>query len=141
MERSVTNVTWLGGLFVLLVVLGLISTGCNARDAAASARTSDRQTRIDRGAYLVTAVGCNDCHTPLKMGPNGPEPDLSRMLSGHPETIAITRPAPSPDGVWNNGMVASPTMTAFSGPWGVSFAANLTPDQTRVWASGPRTCS
>jgi hypothetical protein len=29
-----------------------------------------------------TIGGCNDCHTPLKMGPKGPEPDMTRMLSG-----------------------------------------------------------
>jgi len=42
------------------------------------------EARRERGEYLVNAVGCHDCHTPLQMGPNGPEPDLSRMLSGHP---------------------------------------------------------
>jgi hypothetical protein len=63
------------------------------------------------------------------MGPNGPEPDMSRQLSGHPENFPITAPAPAPSGVWENGMVGSPTATAFSGPWGVSFTANLTPDR------------
>ena len=39
---------------------------------------------LARGRYLVTVAGCNDCHTPWHMGSNGPEPDMSRMLSGHP---------------------------------------------------------
>src|SRR4051794_25537356 len=29
---------------------------------------------VRRGAYLVKIMGCNDCHTPWKMGPEGPEP-------------------------------------------------------------------
>jgi hypothetical protein len=28
---------------------------------------------IKRGEYLVTIMGCNDCHSPKIMGPNGPE--------------------------------------------------------------------
>ena len=48
---------------------------------------------VKRGEYLVTAMGCNDCHTPFMMGPNGPEPDMSKMLSGHPQEIVITEQA------------------------------------------------
>src|SRR6476659_536165 len=47
---------------------------------------------IERGKYLVTIMACNECHTPLKMGPKGPEPDMSRMLSGHPEQIKLPPP-------------------------------------------------
>jgi hypothetical protein len=51
------------------------------------------------------------------------------MLSGHPEQYRITNPAAPPHGQWERGFVGAVTSTAFSGPWGVSFAANLTPDQ------------
>jgi mono/diheme cytochrome c family protein len=80
---------------------------------------------VERGKYLVTVGGCNDCHTPLKMGAAGPEPDFSRMLSGHPEAAPITEATPIPAG---SLATIAQTGTAFSGPWGVSFAANLTPD-------------
>ena len=85
-----------------------------------------KKTRIDRGAYLVGMMGCNDCHTPWKMGPAGPEPDMSRALTGHPQDMVMP-PPPAPAGpwVWHGGA----TNTAFAGPWGVSFTANLTPDQ------------
>ena len=89
------------------------------------------QARVERGKYLVTVGGCNDCHTPLKMGPKGPEPDMSRMLSGHPESFPIVDPAA--EGAARSSekwlMTAAATGTAFAGPWGVSFTANLTPDQ------------
>lgn len=82
-------------------------------------------TRVERGKYLVTMIGCNDCHTPLKMGPRGPEPDMSRFLSGHPEQMGALPPAPL-RGPWL--WAGAATNTAFSGPWGISYAANLTPD-------------
>jgi len=80
---------------------------------------------IERGEYLVKIMGCNDCHTPWKMGPNGPEPDMSRFLSGHPEQIGPlpAKPAGAPY-VWSGFA----TNTAFSGPWGVSYTFNLTPE-------------
>jgi len=82
--------------------------------------------RVLRGKYLVDTGGCGDCHTPLKMGKTGPEPDLTRLLSGHPEVLKMP-PAPKlPPGPW--GAVVSATNTAWAGPWGVSFTANLTPD-------------
>ena len=82
--------------------------------------------RVERGAYLVRTMGCNDCHTPWKIGPRGPEPDMTRALTGHPADLDMP-PAPSlPPGPWS--WVAASTNTAFAGPWGVSFTANLTPD-------------
>ena len=82
--------------------------------------------KVARGKYLVTTGGCNDCHTPWHIGPSGPEPDMSRMLSGHPESLVIEQPAAVPAAPWES--IASNTHTAHSGPWGVSFTANLTPD-------------
>ena len=93
--------------------------------AGGSAALAADPGKVARGKYLVTIAGCNDCHTPWHMTPDGPEPDYSRMLSGHPQDFAIATPPKTPDG-WN--MVAAPTNTAWSGPWGVSFTANLTPD-------------
>ena len=60
------------------------------------------------------------------MGPNGAEPDMTRMLSGHPETLAMPAAPKLPPGPWL--VTAAGTNTAWSGPWGVSFTANLTPD-------------
>ncbi len=82
--------------------------------------------KVKRGAYLVALGGCNDCHTPLKMGPKGPEPDGTRLLSGHPEGVGMP-PAPKlPPGPWL--WLGAATNTAFAGPWGVTFSSNLTPD-------------
>ena len=92
--------------------------------AACPPAPADRPN-VERGAYLVKTMGCNDCHTPWKMGPKGPEPDMTRMLTGILRTgdAAATRAAGGP-WVW----AGAATNTAFAGPWGVSFTANLTPD-------------
>lgn len=81
--------------------------------------------QVKRGEYLITTGLCHDCHTPLKMTPNGPEPDMSRALSGHPQDFAVKAPAQLAE-PWVAATTG--TLTAWSGPWGVSFSANLTPD-------------
>ncbi|HJW92423.1 MAG TPA: diheme cytochrome c-553 [Thermoanaerobaculia bacterium] len=107
---------------VLVTVVAVLAT---LSVTAKSTNVPTKQQQIARGEYLVTVGGCNDCHTPLKMGPKGPQPDMSRMLSGHPENFAMP-PAPKGNGAWMWSGAA--TNTAFAGPWGVSFARNLTPD-------------
>ena len=99
--------------------------------ASGPAQRADAVTRgrtpVELGAYLVKTMGCHDCHTPWTLGPNGPEPDMTRALTGHPESLTMP-PAPAlPAGPWM--MTASATNTAWAGPWGVSFTANLTPDK------------
>ncbi|NJD25822.1 MAG: c-type cytochrome [Betaproteobacteria bacterium] len=94
---------------------------------AGGAAAEDRQSaQIKRGAMLVAAGDCVTCHTPFRMGANGPEKDLARGLSGHPENLRLGAP-PKLDNDWN--WAGSATMTAFVGPWGTSYAANLTPDR------------
>lgn len=83
--------------------------------------------KVARGQYLVTTAGCHDCHTPFKEGPNGAEPDMTRMLSGHPQNLIMPSAPKLPEGPWL--VTAAATNTAWSGPWGVSFTANLTPDR------------
>ena len=69
-------------LAVAVVVTVAVALPAHAQTPKPAERTADK---VARGKYLVTTSGCNDCHTPWKMGPKGPEPDMSRMLSGHPE--------------------------------------------------------
>ncbi len=94
--------------------------------ASAFAQDVAKDKQIKRGEFIAKVGGCSDCHAPLKPGPNGPAPDLSRGLTGHPEGLKMP-PAPKlAEGPWL--WVGAATNTAFAGPWGVSYASNLTPD-------------
>jgi mono/diheme cytochrome c family protein len=103
-----------------------LSAACTAPERSEPVKpAAPTTTPVERGRYLAIVGACGDCHTPFKMGANGPEPDMSRMLSGHPETMSVTSaPALAPPFAW----AGTATNTAFAGPWGISFAMNLTPD-------------
>jgi hypothetical protein len=94
----------------------------------AAAPAAPAQSPVERGKYLTTVGGCNDCHTPKKIGPNGPEADMTRELSGNPSTEKL---ANVPDKLFEKGWLtlANNHLGAWAGPWGVSFAMNLTPDK------------
>jgi hypothetical protein len=101
------------------------ATGHDDPVLANGAAPSAPEQAILRGRHLVLTSGCHDCHTPFKLGPNGAEPDMSRQLSGHPQGMVLPAP-PEPVGPWITAVAA--TNTAWSGPWGISYTANLTPD-------------
>ena len=105
------------------LILAVIA-GCFASLSAQADDTTD--ALVKRGAYLTSFSGCADCHTPSRMGPNGPEKDMALGLSGHPQALHMPSPPPL-NGDWN--WVGSASMTAFSGPWGQTYASNLTPDR------------
>ena len=92
-------------------------------EPAAKTAAAPAQTPAERGKVLVQVGGCHDCHTTKKAF----EPDMSVMLSGHPAGIKIPAPHKNPAGSpWV--IATTETLTAWSGPWGISFAANITPD-------------
>ena len=107
-----------GAVFVALAAV--------SRPPAKPSPAETRAARVERGKYLVGAIGCGDCHTPKVMGPNGPVEDQTRLLSGHPAGSPMPE-APKAAGPWMS--TAYWDLTAWSGPWGVSYTANLTPDE------------
>ena len=73
------------------IALSMLAAALNVPTAVLAKDTAS--TPLKRGEYLVTIGGCHDCHTPLVMGSNGPEPDMKRALSGHPQDFAVKAPA------------------------------------------------
>jgi mono/diheme cytochrome c family protein len=112
-------------LFLALAVVAALNLVRSLAAASGKHATKQDAARIERGKYLVTLSGCADCHTPKKLGPHGPEDDLTRWLSGHPEEPQLPPPPALGDGPW---FASTAGLTAWAGPWGVSYAANLTPD-------------
>jgi len=125
---------------ILSALLGILLAACSPRDkqqlststagiAGASDVLAEKNTLIERGKYLVTTSLCHDCHTPKVFGPQGePMPDSTRLLSGHPAELSY--PDWTPADLEKRNIITStnPMLTAWAGPWGVSFTANLTPD-------------
>jgi hypothetical protein len=114
-----------------LFVTGCLLWSCNSpktKEIAKEEATST-VTPVERGEYLVTVLGCNDCHSPKTMTPTGPAPDPARLLSGFPANEIL----PPYDAETAKGYVLfNMDLTAATGPWGTSFAANLTPDETGI---------
>jgi len=84
---------------------------------------------VKRGAYLVTLMGCNHCHSPKKMGPQGPYPDPDRLLSGYPSNMPAAR---FDTGTAKNWLLFDMMLTSYIGPWGTSYSANITSDSTGI---------
>jgi hypothetical protein len=131
-KRSARRATLVAS--IALAVMSVAIAGMHGRAVAAEAQTDVAKpkpgpadpAKVARGKYIVSSAGCHDCHTPWTMTEKGPAPDMTRALSGHPESLVMP-PAPKlPEGPWL--VVAAATNTAWSGPWGVSYTANLTPD-------------
>jgi mono/diheme cytochrome c family protein len=122
------DVVWTTALIVTAILLtAVLSTASLEAGGSGPASAAGKTAQIARGKYLVDIMGCHDCHTPMKMGPKGPEWDMTRALSGHPEELVMP-PAPAlPPGPWVASIGA--TFTAFASPAGTVFTRNLTPDK------------
>lgn len=111
-------------LLVALILVVLL-TACNQNQP--EKKTLSEAEMIERGKYLITAGGCHDCHSPKVFGPQGPKIDETKILSGYPEGMKLAEfdPAVLEPGKY---VLLTQDATAAVGPWGASFAANLTPD-------------
>lgn len=113
--------------FVCVLLPLLLARPPLASEAAPTNSPGRLSAEARRGERLVAIGGCHDCHTPLKVGSDDRLiPDMPRMLSGHPERFEVPKSSRLPV-LW--GMVAGSMKTAFTGPWGTSYATNLTPDR------------
>ncbi len=112
---------------VTLILTGLL-TASLLQEVAFASETNEVQQLRKRGEYLVNYGGCNDCHTPKTITPDGPVPDTAKLLSGHPSAAKLPEVPPGIIGPEKWGALTNNDLTAWVGPWGVSFAANLTPD-------------
>ena len=118
-----------------LLAVAVFSSCSNSNDSKPMVKESstsesprlEGEALIKRGEYIVTTGSCHDCHSPKNLTPMGPKVDSTKMLSGHPADMPI--PPVNPDALKPGGWVLmAPDITSFVGPWGISYAANLTPD-------------
>jgi mono/diheme cytochrome c family protein len=127
--RTIAIISCIIGLLSLLLVP-------DALFAAEQKAASSNKAMIGRGLYLVTLGGCNDCHSPKKMTPHGPAPDEALLLSGHPADEKLPQVPPNILGPDKWGALTNNNLTGWVGPWGISYASNLSPDRetgTGAW--------
>ena len=120
----------LSSLFFLVMFLQL-----NCANPGNEKKELTKEEMVKKGAYLVNLGGCNHCHSPKLMTQMGPVPDTTKLLSGHPENEPLSSVDASlvQPGKW---FLAGQDLTTWVGPWGVSYGANLTPDEptgTGTW--------
>lgn len=100
------------------------------KPATAKKQEISDEEYIKRGEYLVTSIGCADCHSPKQMSDRGPMEIEELKLSGYRGGTEL--PAIDHANLKNGWMLMNADLTAAVGPWGVSYAANLTSDETGI---------
>jgi hypothetical protein len=85
---------------------------------------------VSRGEYLVTTIGCDDCHSPKRMGPHGPEIIPELRLSGFPHDGQL--PPLDTTEVKKGWTLFAPDLTSAVGAWGASYAGNITSDGSGI---------
>lgn len=122
--------------YALLLVgcFSFLMIACNSPEANNEVNANENneksnEDRIAEGQKMITIGGCNDCHSPKIMSQFGPKIDSSKFLAGHwaqdslpPVYAGVLQPG--------NWLAMTPSITAFAGPWGISYAANITSDST-----------
>jgi hypothetical protein len=115
----------------MIVATTLYIAACNENKTAASKNSaSDTTAMIERGEYLVSIGGCDDCHSPKRMGERGPELIPELRLSGFRQTGQL--PPVDTTEVMKGWALFAPDQTAAVGPWGASYAGNITSDETGI---------
>jgi hypothetical protein len=114
-------------LYVLLIIIFFTVVFIQTQCTSPQEKIITQEEIIKKGAYLVNFGGCNDCHSPKVFTDMGPIPDTTRLLSGYQESLILPRVDTSVigHGKW---YLSNGDLTAWVGPWGISFSANLTPD-------------
>ncbi|WP_242082425.1 c-type cytochrome [Aestuariivivens sediminis] len=121
--------------FLLPFLLLAFIYSCNSNkekksdETLTEAKPLDSLELIERGEYLVELGGCHHCHSPKIMSERGPIADPNRLLSGHPADEALP---PKDEETGKGYILFTMGLTSTTGPWGTSFAANLTPDDTGI---------
>jgi len=126
-------------MVVFFGIMGMVASCDTVTKESATDATAvvDSVALIKKGGYLVAIGGCGDCHSPKMMTAQGPVPDTSRLLSGYDPSRPFEGFAKEV-ALSGRMVVFNIESTAFAGPWGVSYAANLTPDASGIgtWTYG-----
>lgn len=117
-------------LFIALCGIAVLFQCTEKKPVEAVAPPQDEAAIIKKGEYLVGILGCQDCHSPKRMGAQGPEVIPELHLSGYPADRPVGKMVP--EALQNGWLLFGMDATSAVGPWGVSFAANITSDESGI---------
>lgn len=128
MRKNLLIISIITAAFLALVLACNSSSASNKKKVKEVVTTN--QDMVKRGNYLVNIIGCDDCHSPKRMGEHEPEIIPELRLSGYPSSRPISKV--DSNVIKNGWMLFGSDLTSSVGPWGMSFAANLTSDATGI---------
>ena len=130
MKNPIVILILLSGLYLFSSLFSCAEKNNLTPKNTTAEEATGQEDIVKQGKHLVEIMGCNDCHSPKKVGPKGPEIIEELLLSGYPSD----RPVVTFDSklIKEGFAMFYPDLTAAAGPWGISFAANLTPDETGI---------
>lgn len=120
---------------LFLSIIYIVSCSDNSKKEATQIKAPSLQDTIERGRYLVRIGGCGDCHSSKTFGPEGQKENEDVLLGGYQPGDSF----PIPDKkIVRHSVVFNQQNTGFSGPWGISYAANITSDDSGIgtWTYG-----
>jgi hypothetical protein len=123
-------------LFALSIIVSAVFllVQCNDSKTESPATAKENfggfESQVKWGEHLVTVGACHDCHSPKKMTPMGPDTDSSQLLAGH--IAGSPEPVVNKKEMQDKGLVVTSDLTTWIGPWGTSYTANLTSDETGI---------
>lgn len=118
------------GFFIVVIsaiffLVLFVQLGCTEEEKA---KPKTHEEMVALGKYLVHTSACDDCHTPKIFTEDGRMMlDTTRLLSGHPQNEAV--PSLQISALKMDWIAGNMGLTTWVGPWGISYAANLTPDK------------
>lgn len=131
-KQSTKRISFIGiTCFLFLITIYITSCDENIGKEAIQAKESFLQDTIERGKYLVRIGGCGDCHSSKAFGPEGRKENEEVLLGGYQPGDSF--PVPNKKMV-QHSVVFNQQNTAFAGPWGISYAANITSDDSGIGA-------
>lgn len=120
-------------LLCAILLFMFFMNACNEQAPEATTKEAAAKSPEDiikEGERLVASHDCEICHSPKQMGPQGPEIIPELRFSGHPSTATL--PAASEEALKAGWVLFAPDFTSVVGPWGQSYAANISSDSTGI---------
>jgi hypothetical protein len=116
---------FIASVIAIFSLVFLFQLGC-AQEEKSKPLSQDEMVAL--GKYIVHSSACDDCHTPKIFTDKGPVLDTTKLLSGFPQGASLPKVDMNMIGP-DKWVMTEKHLGAWVGPWGISYASNLTPDK------------